>query len=113
MRALFATTAGAGHLGPMVPFARAMRAAGHEVAVAAPASFREAVARTGFEHLPFADADPEAMGRIFAALPAMSPGEANVTVGRDVFGRLNAQAARPGVASIVDSWRPEVIVRDP
>jgi hypothetical protein len=30
MRVLFATTANAGHFGPMVPFARACVAAGHE-----------------------------------------------------------------------------------
>lgn len=113
MRALFATTAGAGHFGPMVPFASALRGAGHEVVVAAPGSFGDAVERAGFEHLPFADADQETMGRVFASLPAMSPDDANATVARDVFGRLDAQAARPGLESIVDSWRPDVIVREP
>lgn len=36
MRILFATTAGAGHVTPMVPLAAGCRAAGHDVAVAAP-----------------------------------------------------------------------------
>ena len=39
MRILFATTAGAGHLGPLIPFAKAATAADVEIMVAAPASF--------------------------------------------------------------------------
>ncbi|MGH9223141.1 MAG: glycosyltransferase [Acidimicrobiales bacterium] len=113
MRVLAATTAGAGHLGPMLPFAHALRDAGHEVVVTAPASFAAAVERAGFEHRPFADADPEAMGRIFATLPGLPPEEASVVVARDVFGRLDAQAALPGVEAIVDDWHPDLIIRDP
>ena len=40
MRALFATTGGIGHLGPLVPLARACLDAGHEVVVAAPEVLR-------------------------------------------------------------------------
>ena len=61
MRVLVSTTAGAGHLGPLVPFARALVDAGHEVVVAAPASFASAVEKAGFTHHPFADA---AAGRV-------------------------------------------------
>ncbi len=38
MRVLFASTSGAGHLGPLIPFATAIRRAGHEILVAAPMS---------------------------------------------------------------------------
>ena len=44
MRVLLATTANDGHFGPLAPFARAIRAAGHEVRVAAPASYAVALA---------------------------------------------------------------------
>ncbi len=50
MRILFATTAGAGHLGPLVPFAAAATELGHDVVVAAPGSAEPAVRRVG---LPF------------------------------------------------------------
>lgn len=56
MRVRCATTANDGHFGPLLPFARARLGAGHEVRVAAPASFGGAVARTGLPHEPFADA---------------------------------------------------------
>ncbi len=52
MHVLFATTAHDGHFGPLLPFARACAAAGHEVRVAAPESYGEALARAGLRHEP-------------------------------------------------------------
>lgn len=112
MRVLFSTTAGAGHFGPMVPFARACRDAGHDVRVAAPASFADAVAATGLDHAPFADVPPEVMGQIFGRLPELSRDEANRLVMTEVFGRLDAQAALPGLTEIMATWRPDVVVRE-
>ncbi|HET9442251.1 MAG TPA: glycosyltransferase, partial [Acidimicrobiales bacterium] len=113
MRVLVATTAGAGHFGPMQPFAAALRQAGHEVVVAAPASFAGPVARAGFEHRPFADASPEELGRIFASLEGASNEEGNAVVIREVFGRLGTRAALPGMATLVDDWRPDLVMREP
>jgi UDP:flavonoid glycosyltransferase YjiC (YdhE family) len=113
MRILFATTAGAGHFTPMVPLAEGCRAAGHDVAVAAPSSFAGAVERTGLAHLPFADAADEQMGAVFARLPGLSFDEANEVVVREVFAGLDARAALPGLDETVGAWQPDVIVRDP
>ncbi len=112
MRVLFSTTAGAGHFGPMVPFARACHDAGHEVKVAAPASFADAVAGAGLDHAPFADVPPEVLGQIFGRLPELSLDEANRVVLTEVFGRLDAQAALPGITEIMATWRPDVVVRE-
>lgn len=112
MRVLFSTTAGAGHFGPMVPIATACRDAGHEVKVAAPASFAAAVSGAGLDHAPFADVPPEVMGPIFGRLPSLSRTEADRTVMADVFGRLDAQAALPGLTEIMARWRPDVVVRE-
>lgn len=112
VRVLFSTTAGAGHFGPMVPFAKACRDAGHEVKVAAPASFAAAVAATGLDHAPFADVPPEVLGPIFGRLPQLSRQEAEQIVIADIFGRLDAQAALPGVTEVVAGWRPDVVVRE-
>ncbi|AEG43669.1 glycosyltransferase [Isoptericola variabilis] len=113
MRVLFATTAGLGHFRPQVPLARAVRDAGHEVRVAAPASFARHVTDAGLEHAPFDDADPEALGRVFGSLPGLAPEEANHRVVTQVFGRLDPQAALPRLAALVETWRPDVIVREP
>lgn len=113
MRVLFSSTAGEGHFGPLSGFARAVAHAGHEVAVAAPGSFAASVAAAGLAHLPFADVPGEILGPIFASLPAMPRDDANATVMREVFGRLDTQWALPGMRAIVADWRPDVIVREP
>jgi hypothetical protein len=63
MRLLFATTRGAGHVGPLVPFARAAVAAGHDVA-------------------------------------------------QDLFVGLHARLALPAMLELVETWRPDVVVRE-
>ncbi len=113
MRVLVATTAGAGHFGPMVPFARALRDAGHQVAVAAPESFAGAVASAGFDHRPFSDGDPVAQGAVFARLPGLSNVDANAIVIGEIFTGINARAARPGLRATVGEWRPDLVLRDP
>jgi len=109
---LFSTTAGSGHFGPLVPFARACRDAGHEVKVAAPLSFTAAVAATRLDHAPFADVPPDVLGPIFGRLFELSREEANQVVIGEVFGRLDAQAALPGVTDIMANWRPDIVVRE-
>jgi UDP-N-acetylglucosamine:LPS N-acetylglucosamine transferase len=113
MRVLVASTAGTGHFGPLVPFAHALRDAGHEVAVAAPESFADDVARAGLTHHPFDDAPAERLHATFAALPSLPVGEADRVVVREVFGRLDAQAALPGVRADIDRWRPDLVLREP
>lgn len=112
MRVLCSTTANDGHFGPLLPFARACTASGHEVRVAAPASYADAVARAGLPHEPFADAPSELVGPIMAGLPSMSFEEADEVVVREVFGRIDAQAALPALLETVEGWRPHVVIRE-
>jgi hypothetical protein len=83
------------------------------VRVAAPASFRESVEAAGFEHAPFDDVDAGLMGQAFARLPSLTRAEADRVVVADVFGRLDAQAALPGVQATLASWRPDLVLREP
>jgi UDP:flavonoid glycosyltransferase YjiC (YdhE family) len=99
--------------GPLIPFAKACRDPGHEVKVAAPASFAAAIIGAGFDRAPFADVPPEVMSPIFGRLPNMSFEEANKTVLAEVFSRLDAQAALPALADVIDGWHPDIVVRDP
>jgi UDP:flavonoid glycosyltransferase YjiC (YdhE family) len=112
MRVLCATTANDGHFGPVVPFARALAEAGHEVRVAAPASFAGAVERAGFAHEPFADAPPELIGPLMARLMTLDVDEADALVVREVFGRIDAQAGLPAVRSAIERWRPDLVLRE-
>jgi hypothetical protein len=113
MRVLVATTAGEGHFGPLVPFAQACVGAGHEVRVAAPASFAASVDRTGLTHLPVPDAPPDELGAIFGRLPRLSFDEANASVMRDVFAGVDARSVLPALTEAVAGWRPDLVVREP
>ena len=112
IRVLVSTTAGAGHLGPIVPFARALVDAGHEVVATAPASFAASIEKAGFTHAPFADVPPDELAAVFARLPGLSNRDANALVMTEVFGRIDARAALPGVQALVDRWRPDLVLRD-
>jgi UDP:flavonoid glycosyltransferase YjiC (YdhE family) len=111
MRLLVATTANAGHFGPMIPFADACRRAGHEVLVAAPASFAASVERAGFEHWSCPDVDPDERAALHAAFMAAPPEERNevmVSLGAE----LAARSIMPGLLSAFDEWRPDVVLRE-
>lgn len=76
MRVLFSTTAGSGHFGPMVPVAMGCAAAGHEVAVAAPASFADKILATGLPHLAFSDVPADRLDSVFRRVAEMPREEA-------------------------------------
>ncbi len=113
MRVLCSTTAGDGHFGPLKAVARACVQAGHEVRVAAPASFAGAVRRAGLEHSRCDDAPRELMDPVLAGLPGMGLEEANEIVMREVFGRLDAQHGFPAIRAAVADWEPDIILREP
>ena len=112
MRVLLASTSGAGHFGPLVPFAHALRRAGHEILVAAPISAQPRVERAGLPSISLrrpARARPRAVWERIRAAP---PDEANRLVLGELFGRVRARAALPGVELAIDAWRPDVVVRE-
>jgi UDP:flavonoid glycosyltransferase YjiC (YdhE family) len=113
VRVLVATTAGAGHLAGVLPFARAAAQAGHEVRVAAPGSFAPSVGGAGFVHEPLGDADPAELGAVFGRLPSLTRREADDVVVASVFGRINTAAALPAMREVVRRWRPHVVLREP
>jgi UDP:flavonoid glycosyltransferase YjiC (YdhE family) len=112
MRILFSTTAGAGHFGPLVPFARAAKRAGHDVLVAAPESFQATVEGAGFAFAAFASRADADAGAMFARMGPASFDEANLIMIRDGFATLYPRAALPALLRLVDDWRPDVIVRE-
>jgi UDP:flavonoid glycosyltransferase YjiC (YdhE family) len=112
VRVLAATTAGAGHVAGLLPFARACSRAGHEVRLAAPASFAATVQDAGFVHEPLPDADPAQLGAVFGRIPSLSAREADDLVIGQVFGRLDRDAALPGMRAVLDAWRPDVVLRE-
>jgi UDP:flavonoid glycosyltransferase YjiC (YdhE family) len=107
VRVLFATTRGAGHFGPLAPFAHACGRAGHEVLVAAPASAATMVTRAGLPHRAVGEAPAELVEDV---LWKQSTSAEEVI--RDVFVGLHAGTAFDGMLEAVAEWRPDVIVRE-
>ena len=112
MRFLFATTRGGGHVGPLVPFARAAAAAGHDVLVAGPGSAGPLVRRAGLPFTPVGEPPRAYAERAWAPVwsPATSPGMADVV--QKLFIGLHARAALPGMLATVEAWQPDVVVRE-
>jgi UDP:flavonoid glycosyltransferase YjiC (YdhE family) len=113
MRALFASTRGAGHFNPLVPFARAFERAGHELLFAGPPDLAGAVEAADFEFWRFDPPPEDELGAVWARVPELPPAEANQVVVGDIFGRLNTTAALPRLRAAFEEWRPDVVVRDP
>jgi UDP:flavonoid glycosyltransferase YjiC (YdhE family) len=112
MRALFASTRGAGHFHPLVPFADAWLRRGHDLLFCGPPSLREAAEGRGCDFWPFDEPPADEVGAVWARVPALSPDEQNEVVIREVFGRLDTGASLPRLRDACREWRPDVVVRE-
>ena len=107
------TKDGAGHLGPLIPFARAFQRAGADVLIAAPGEAAPMVRAEGLPLWAFDDPPAAERDAIFAEVRAMSPEVS--TVGRvvcDIFARIDARAAFPGILAACRAWGPDVLVSE-
>src|SRR5215207_1775440 len=109
MRVLLTSTPGAGHIGPLVPFAQAIRRTGHEVLVAAPVSAQARLERAGLAYLSFADPLQRDLDPVWARVAGATPEGANEIVIREIFAGVRARAALSGVELAIDAWRPHVV----
>ncbi|WP_053226779.1 glycosyltransferase [Solirubrobacter soli] len=113
MRILFATTRGAGHVGPLVPFAHACVAAGHEVLVATAPSAAVHVKRAGLPFAALDEPDEAIMDEVWERVRAApSTVDQNAIVFEEVFAGEFARSALPKLLQLADHWLPDVIVRE-
>lgn len=110
---LIATTANDGHFGPLVGRGRACSLRAMKWALRrhsrSPRQCNGVVSPIGPLLMPLRSWVGPVMGR----LPSLSFEEANATVMREVFGRIDAQAALPAVSAAVEQWSPDLVVREP
>lgn len=113
MRVLFTVQPSTGHLHPLVPVARALGAAGHDVVVASSASFKNEVEAFGLKHVPagldWMTAD-HSTWTYFPPMPPPGPEFAQFVV--TVFADITAAAMAPDVLEIAGGWRPDLVVRE-
>ena len=119
MRFLFTTLEGAGHFHPLVPPARALQSAGHEVVFAAAPSLHASIEGSGFPAQAAGfdrrrDGADEAFVRLQAdleALPRDGPARTMFRI-RRLFAGVYAERMVPDLLAIASGWRPDVIVRE-
>ncbi|MEA2682257.1 MAG: hypothetical protein QOK05_585 [Chloroflexota bacterium] len=106
-RILIVLIPGSGHLNPMVAFAKALTARGHEVRVASTRAFGGAIAAAGLEAVAVGDdwdGREPAIGTPGA--PATPVDQLNWLVG------MTATPTAEGIAALAVEWRPDLIIRD-
>jgi UDP:flavonoid glycosyltransferase YjiC (YdhE family) len=119
VRFLFTTLAGLGHLHPLVPPARALRNAGHDVRFATAPSLHAHVEAAGFPAVAAGfDRKRDATDPRFVALqseletlPAEGSARTLFRI-RNLFAGLYAERMTDDVLAIVADWRPDVVVRE-
>ncbi|MBO2462633.1 glycosyltransferase [Actinomadura violacea] len=110
------TTPGSGHFFPLVPFAWALRARGHQVLTATP---EQSVAEVGRSGLPAVAVSPAidvraAMAPGGGAHPSQRAGAGDASaehMGRG-FGRL-AELTVEGTAALAEGWSPDLVISEP
>jgi UDP:flavonoid glycosyltransferase YjiC (YdhE family) len=112
MRVLFSSTRGIGHLEPLLPYAKALRARDHEVIVASPVDLCEAVQKANLEHVPLTHPGDEGLAPLWAQVRTLPPDEIIAFVAREIFAGATARAALPDLLATVRSWKPDLVVRD-
>lgn len=114
-RFLFSTTPGFGHLHPLVPLARALRHAGHDVAFAGRAFLEPRVQAAGFAFFPVGtdrEADP-AYRRFKEQRARMTPGfETELFIYSRLFCGIMPRLMTPGLVEVGRSWKPDMFVRE-
>jgi len=111
VRILFCSTAGAGHVGPLLPIARDLADSGHEVLFLLPPGARKLADQEGFAVSMAPEPEPVATKAIWDSVKR-DPTTATVLVNRDYFGRLCTEATLPAAEELCASWRPQLVVHE-
>ena len=112
MRVLLTAHSGAGHIGPLLPFAGALQRAGADVMIAAPPRGRALVERAGLRFWPFEEAPGERRDAVFSSVAGLSDDEAGAMVVGELFTRLDGRAGYPDVIAACDQWRPDLVMHE-
>jgi UDP:flavonoid glycosyltransferase YjiC (YdhE family) len=113
MRVLIASTGGAGHFGPLLPFAKALTRRGDDVLVVGPPGLAGMVEAAGCRFRAGAEPPAEEAAAIWQRVGSATDQEAAILVNREIFGRLSTAAMLPTLERACDEWSPDVILRDP
>src|SRR6185295_11877965 len=115
MKILLTCVIGHGHFHPMVPLARSLEAAGHQVAVATDPAFCGYVRDAGFEAHPAGLDHPDALARFIAATPAWAetpPQDRMPLQFPGLFAGVRAPAMLRDLQPLIATWRPDLVIHE-
>ena len=110
MRVLFSFAGGSGHFLPLVPVARAMHAAGHDVAFAGQPAMLSAVEAAGFAAFATGGETLRSSAERMALLPFDAAREDRAV--RDGFAGRVARDRAAALLDLCGRWRPDLVVCD-
>jgi UDP:flavonoid glycosyltransferase YjiC (YdhE family) len=113
VRVVVASTGGAGHFNPLVPFIEALVRRGDEVLVVGPPELEATVEASGHRFRIGGQPPADELARIWQRVPTAPWREAAVLVNREIFGRLCTAAMLPMLERACREWRPDLVVREP
>jgi UDP:flavonoid glycosyltransferase YjiC (YdhE family) len=108
VRVLFASTQGAGHFGPLIPFIDACERNGHEVLIVGPPTLKA----RGYPFKAGAVPPDDVLGPLWGRMSSLPPGQGDVVVVGVIFARLNVDAMLPALQEAIEDWRPDLVVRE-
>jgi len=117
MRVLLTSISAYGHLQPLLPLAKALSVAGHEVAVATGPDLRPRAEAAGFTAINAGIAVGEAFEKLAEHFPdqaynRLAPSEILGWYVPHLFGEILAPAMLGVLEPLVRDWRPDVILHD-
>ncbi|MDF2748841.1 MAG: jadS [Gaiellaceae bacterium] len=115
MRALFSCIPSEGHFRPLLPLARALAAAGHDIAFATAVDWHPRVAAEGFEALPAGRSRAELADGLAAVRRAtleLPPDERRPLAFSGNFALVHAPPKLPELLRVAAAWRADTVVYD-
>ncbi len=113
MRVLVASTGGAGHFHPLLPFIEALARRGDQVLVVVPPAHAARAEATGCPYRTGADPPASQLAPLRDRFRAAPPEEAAILANREIFGRLMTAAMRPALEAACRQWQPDLVLREP
>ena len=112
MRVLISSTKFSGHLNPLLPYADALIAMGHDVAVAAPEAVSQRLAQAGIAHLQVGEPAEGVAEASRQRIDAASGAQAVQAAAAEHFADVLSRASLPDLKRIIADWRPDLVLRE-
>lgn len=112
MRLLLSTTHGTGHVTPLLPYAHAARAAGHDVLLAGTPPIAATARREGLPYHPLTWPDETVLDAARARVAACQGLDRLQTAASELFVGAYAAAALGDLLDLVETWRPDVVLHE-